>query len=105
MVNPIDHWLWIPFGTGFQIPLMGLSSFRGIGSWISLRGLSGYRVTLGLVVPALEPIIPCIGDGTCTSSIDLVSLVLAHITVRIMQILVSPGLKSCQEFCCGYKYL
>ena len=35
MVNPLGHWLRIPFGTVLRIPL---------------RGLSGLRVTLGLVV-------------------------------------------------------
>ena len=29
MVNPLDHWFRVPFGTRLRIPLMGLSGFRG----------------------------------------------------------------------------
>ena len=52
MVKSLDHWLRIPFGTRFRIPLMGLSGFQGIGFRITLRGFSGFRVTPGLVVPS-----------------------------------------------------
>ena len=52
MVNPLGHWLQIPFGTITWISLMGISGFRGIGFQISLRGLSCFRVPPGLVVPA-----------------------------------------------------
>ena len=51
IVNPLVHWLRIPFGTGFRIPLIGLFSFQGIGFQFPLRGLSGFGVTPGLVVP------------------------------------------------------
>ena len=53
MVNPLVHWLRIPFDTILRIPLRGLSRFQGIVFRISLRGLSGFWVTLGLVVPEL----------------------------------------------------
>ena len=53
MVNPIGHWLRIPFGTRSRIPFGGLSGFRGIGFRIPLRGLSGFWFPLGMVVPAL----------------------------------------------------
>ena len=46
------------FGTRFWIPLIVLSGFEGIVFRIPLRGLSGLRVTLRLVVP--EVIVPCI---------------------------------------------
>ena len=36
MVNPLIHWLQIPFGNIFQIPL---------------RGISGFKDPPGLVVP------------------------------------------------------
>ena len=52
MVEPIGHWLRIPFGNRSQIPLRGLSGFQGIGFQIPLRRLSGFRVPPGLVVPA-----------------------------------------------------
>ena len=52
MVNPLDHWIWVPFCMRSWIPLRGLSGFRGIGFQIHLRGLSGFWVPLGLVVPA-----------------------------------------------------
>ena len=52
MVNPLGHWIQIPFATRFRIPLRGLSRFRGIGFRIPLRGLTGFRVPKGLVVPA-----------------------------------------------------
>ena len=50
-VNPLNHWLRITFGTRLQINLRELSGFQGIGLYITLRGLPGFRVTLGLVVP------------------------------------------------------
>ena len=53
MVNPLVHWLRIPFDTILRIPLRGLSRFQGIVFRISLSGLSGFWVTLGLVVPEL----------------------------------------------------
>ena len=52
MFNPLCHWLLIPFGTRFHIPLRGLSGLRGIGFRIQLRGLSGLRVTPVLLVLA-----------------------------------------------------
>ena len=52
MVNPLGHWLWVPFCTSSRIPLRGLSGSWGIGFLIPLRGLSGFRVPPGLVVPA-----------------------------------------------------
>ena len=51
MVNPLGHWLWVPFCTISRIPLRGLSGSWGIGLRIPLGGLSGFRVTLVLVVP------------------------------------------------------
>ena len=54
MVNPLGHWLWVPFCTRSRIPLRWLSGFQGIGFRIPLRGLSGFQVPLGLVVPALR---------------------------------------------------
>ena len=50
MVNPLCHWIRIPFGTRLRISLRGFSSFQGIEFRIPLRGLSGFRVTTGLVV-------------------------------------------------------
>ena len=52
MVNPLSHWLCVPFCTRFRIPLRGLSGSWGIRLRIPLRGLSGFWVPLGLVVPA-----------------------------------------------------
>ena len=52
MVNPISHWIWIPFGTRPRIPLRRLYQFRVIEFRITLRGLSGFRFPPGLVVPA-----------------------------------------------------
>ena len=52
MVNPIGHWLRVPFCTRSRIPLRGLSGSWGIGFRVSLRGLSGFRVSPGLLVPA-----------------------------------------------------
>ena len=52
MVNHLRHWPQILFGARLRIPLMVLSSFQIIGFWITLRGLSCFRVTPGLVVPA-----------------------------------------------------
>ena len=50
MVNPLGHWIFVPFCTSSWIPLRGLS-----GSWvivfrIPLRGLSVFWVPPGLVV-------------------------------------------------------
>ena len=50
--NPLGHWLRIPFGTRFQIPLRVLSGFQIIGFRIPLRGLFGFWVTPVLVVLA-----------------------------------------------------
>ena len=58
MVNPLGHWLWIPFGTRLWIPLRGLSGFQGIEFWIPLRELYGFRVTPGLLVTAVTPLYP-----------------------------------------------
>ena len=52
MVNPLGHWLQIPFSTSSRIPLRGLYRFRVIGLQIPLWGLSGFRPPPGLVVPA-----------------------------------------------------
>ena len=54
MVNPLGHWLWVLFCTRSQILLGGLSRFQGIGLWIPLRQLSGFRVSLLLVVLAVK---------------------------------------------------
>ena len=54
MVNPIGHWFQVTFGTIFRITLMVLSDFRGTGFWIPLRGLSIFRITPGLVVTAVK---------------------------------------------------
>ena len=50
MVNPLCNWIRIPFGTRLRILLRG-SSFRGIQSQSPLKGLSGFLVAPGLVVP------------------------------------------------------
>ena len=50
MINPIGHWIRVLFVTRLRIPLRGLSGFLGIGFWIPLRVLSGFRVTLGFLV-------------------------------------------------------
>ena len=51
MVNHIRHWLWVPFCNITWIALRGLHRFRGIGFRIPLRGISGFQVTMGLVIP------------------------------------------------------
>ena len=51
MVNPLGHWLWVTFFTRSRIPLRGLYWSWGIGFRIHLRGLSGFWVPPGLVVP------------------------------------------------------
>ena len=57
-VNPLGHWLRIPFGTISRISLRELSGFRGIGFWIPLRRLSWSRVPPGLVIPEQPLIVP-----------------------------------------------
>ena len=52
MVNPLGHWIRVPFCTRSWIPLRRLSWSWGFGFWITVRGLSGFRVPTGLVVPA-----------------------------------------------------
>ena len=52
MVNPLGHWLWVPFCARSRTALRGLSGSWGTGFRIPLRGLSGFRFPLGLVVPA-----------------------------------------------------
>ena len=58
MVNPLRHWLRVPFETIFWIPLRGLSSFWGTGLWIPLSVLSGFLVNTGLLVPAHPLLVP-----------------------------------------------
>ena len=53
MVNPLDHWIHILFGTRLRITLRGLSGFLVIGFRITLRGLSGFQVPPGLVFPVV----------------------------------------------------
>ena len=48
-VNPLSHWLWVPFCTRSQIPLRGLSGLQGIGFRIPLRGLSRFWAPLGFL--------------------------------------------------------
>ena len=68
MVNPIGHWIWVPFCTRSCIPLRMLSRSWGIRFRIPLRGLSGFRVPLGLVVPANQSPSQWMNSGTQMSS-------------------------------------
>ena len=54
MVNPLGHWICIPFGNKLQIPLTVLSYSQVIGFRIPLRGFSGFQVTPGLAVLAIQ---------------------------------------------------
>ena len=56
MVNPLYHWLRVPFCTRSRIPLKGLYGSWEIGFHIPLRGLSGFRVPLGLVFLSTFPV-------------------------------------------------
>ena len=50
MVNPLDHWFRVLFGSRFQIPLRGLPDFQRTGFQMLLRGLYGFCVTPGFLV-------------------------------------------------------
>ena len=49
MVNPLGHWIRVPFCTRSHIPLRGLSGSWGIRLQIPFRVLSGFQVPPGLV--------------------------------------------------------
>ena len=51
MVNSLGHWLRVPFCTRYRITLRRLSGSWEIGFRIPFRGLAGFRVPQGLVVP------------------------------------------------------
>ena len=53
-VNPLVHWIHMPFSNRFRILFRGLNGFRGIGFRIPLRGLFGFWVTPGLLYIALD---------------------------------------------------
>ena len=58
MVNPLGHWLWVPFCTRSQIPLRVLYRSWGIRFRITLRGLSNFRFPPGLAVPENSLLVP-----------------------------------------------
>ena len=94
MVNPIGHWIRVPFCTRSRIPLRGLSGFRGIGFWITLRGLSGFRVPLGLVVPA---------QSVCSCGSVLVPIIFSFTGSTVMALgdppTMSPTISFQIQFC------
>ena len=59
---------------------MGLTSFQGIGFWISLRGLFYFRVTPGLVVPSHPLLVQFLG----LLSFLCIFLLLSNILVSLL---------------------
>ena len=62
MANPRGHWLWVLLGTRFRI---------------TIRGLSGFRITPGLLVTAQPSIVPVIRSFHFLLCFTLVSIFLA----------------------------
>ena len=58
MIKPFSYWFRVTFGTGFRIPLMGLSGLQETGLRIPLIGLYGFRATPGFLFPAHPILVP-----------------------------------------------